>query len=278
MTEVMFVIGHGISHSLSPAMWNHLFESTGRPIRYERRDVDEGGLPSVLEELRSGNVLAANVTMPHKAWAAEIANERDAAVTATGAANLLIPSLPILRALNTDVTGARTLLAPRAPFERVLVLGAGGTAVALLEALVGLATEVTVANRTEARAEALAERYRRRFGRIAAVAWDEREKPARAADLVVNTVPAVDRSSLDLALLRSHAVLYDVIYRREPTVMQNEANRRGVPLADGLAHLAAQAIAMLEPLAIEADAGPLLVRGLERATDRSVLCWGSPLT
>jgi shikimate dehydrogenase len=277
MTGEMFLIGRHIGHSLSPAMWNHLFERTGRMIRYGLRDVEAGGLADVLTELRSGDVVAANVTMPHKAWAASVSDHLSDAAAATGAVNLLRPDGPIIRGSNTDVPGARSVLERRAPYDNVLLLGAGGTAVALLESLVGLSTHVVIANRTRAHAVTLASRYGRRFGGVEVVAWEQRDERAPAADLIVSTVPIVDVSPIDITVAKSHAHLYDVMYRDRPTALQQAAAARGVPLADGLAHLAAQAIAMLGPLGIEHESATHLTDGLERATGRPVEAWGEPI-
>ena len=277
MTGEMFLIGRHIGHSLSPAMWNHLFERTGRRVRYGLRDVEAAGLADVLTELRSGDVIAANVTMPHKAWAASVSDELSSAASVTGAVNLLRPDGPKLRGSNTDVPGARSILERRAPYDTVLLLGAGGTAVALLEALAGLSTRIVVANRTRARAEALAGRFARRFAGLEVVTWEQRDERVPAADLIVNTVPVVDVSPVDLAVAGSHAHLYDVMYRDEPTAFQLDAAVRGVPLADGLAHLAAQAIAMLDPLGLEPDSAAHLIDGLEHAAGRPVEAWGEPV-
>lgn len=276
MTE-MFLIGHGISHSLSPAMWNHLADSTDRDLHYGLRDVDTHGLDAVLAELNDGSVLAANVTMPHKGWAAGVADRRSYAVASTGAANLLIPVYDGIEAHNTDVIGARAILETRAPFDSVVLLGAGGTAVAILEALSGLTSRVRVVNRTFANATELATRFAGRFETIEASPWSERDEQTPGADLVVTAVPAVDEAPIDVARLGSHALVYDAVYRHDQTALQRAVARRGLELVDGLSHLAAQAIAMLDPLGFDRSEGRYLLEGLERATERSVTAWGAPL-
>lgn len=272
----MFLVGEGISHSLSPAMWNHYFTRTGADLRYELRDAPADGLASVLDEIRSGRVLAANVTMPHKAWAAKVSTEVTDAVRNTQAANLLIPGTS-LRAANTDVVGARTILQRRAPYRTVLLLGAGGTAGALMEAIRGMAEHVLVVNRTRSKAEGLATRIGGGFAGVTVVDWEHRSDVTANADLVLSTVPSVDGSPIDPRRLRSHACVYDAVYRHEPTTFQRALTDRGVALSDGLAHLAAQAIAMFEPIGLE-PAPKLLVEGLESATGRTVRAWGEAVS
>lgn len=273
----MFLIGHRISHSLSPAMWTHFFESTGREITYGLRDVDEEGLDAVLAELRSGSVLAANVTMPHKAWAAAVADQRSFAVATIGVANLLVPQADGIHAFNTDVTGARATLVTRAPFDRVMVLGAGGTALAILEALVGLATTVAVVNRTFSHASDAAARYSERFESITAHHWAERDDLTPDADLVVSAVPTVDEAPLNVRRFTPGVLVYDAVYRRQLTAFQRELTDRGMLIADGLTHLGSQAVAMLEPLGFDPSEGSVLIDGLEAETGRTVSAWGARL-
>ncbi|MEX2280536.1 MAG: hypothetical protein WEA76_10680 [Acidimicrobiia bacterium] len=275
--RTMFLIGHRITHSLSPAMWNHFFESTGRDITYGVRDVDEDGLEAVHVELRSGSVLAANVTMPHKAWAAKVADQRTFAVATIGVANLLLPQDDGIHAFNTDEIGARATLATRAPYDRVVVLGAGGTALAILEALIGLTTTVAVVNRTYSHASEVAARYSERFESITAHHWADRDDLTPDADLVVSAVPAVDESPLDVRRLNPGVLVYDAVYRREPTAFQRELTDRGMFVADGLTHLGSQAVAMLEPLGFDPSQGSILIDGLEAETGRTVSAWGARL-
>lgn len=273
----MFLIGHRISHSLSPAMWNHFFASTGREVTYGLRDVDEDGLDAVLTELRSGSVLAANVTMPHKAWASGAADQRTFAVATIGVANLLLPQADGIHAFNTDVIGARATLATRAPYEQVVVLGAGGTALAILEALIGFTTNVAVVNRTYAHASDVVTKYSERFETITAHHWADRNDLTPEAELVVSAVPAVDESPLNVRRFSPGVLVYDAVYRRQPTAFQRELADRGLLIADGLTHLGSQAVAMLEPLGFDRSEGSILIDALETETGRDVSAWGAPL-
>lgn len=275
LVREMFLAGERIAHSLSPAMWNHVFRTTATPITYGLRDVATTGLDAVLAEIRGSDVLAANVTMPHKTWAAASADTLGEDAAATGAANLLHLRGGVLHGENTDVAGARALLERRAPFASVTVLGAGGTAAAVVRALRGMAGAVVVVNRDPARAEQLVADVG--DDTMRAAGWDGREREIERADLVVSTVPLVDDTPFDLRVLGPDAHVYDVVYRRRPTALQRAVSEMGRPLVDGLAHLAAQAIAMLEPLGFDAAWARLLVEGLTHATERPVTAWGDPL-
>lgn len=276
----MFLVGHHIGHSYSPAMWNHLFTGRGLDVTYGLRDVPADDLPGVRTELDSGDVVAANVTMPYKRWAAAGADSATVDVRDTGAANLLRPTSAGMDAANTDVVGARALLAMRGPYRRVTILGAGGTAAAISAALVGLTDEVTIVNRTEEHGKQLARRWAGRFGSIAAEPWERRNEVAAGADLVVNTVPVTALAPLAVDLLGDKTAIYDINYRERATRFQRQATARGLSCCDGLSHLAAQAIPMLRllPLELGFGAAHVLVAGLQGAAGRSVRAWGSPLS
>ena len=277
MTGEMFLVGHDIAHSLSPAMWNHLAAESGWEVSYGLRDVDTTGLDGVYREIIGGTVLAANVTMPHKAWAAARADVVTDDVSGTAAANFLQPRDDGLFADNTDVVGARSLFGRVERSSDAVVLGAGGTASALLLALAGRADRVTVVNRSPDRAATLADLHRHRFPTLEVAAWQDRQAVAAGVDLIVNTVPVLDEPPVSVDGLSGEARVYDAIYRRSPTPLQRQAIDRGLRLCDGLSHLAAQAIAMLPHLGLDRVDGRLLVAGLESATGRSVRAWGEAL-
>lgn len=279
MAHSMFLLGHHIGHSFSPAMWNHLFATRGMDVSYGLRDVAAADLAEVRTELESGDIVAANVTMPHKHWAATEAASATAEVVATGAANFLLPTRTGLEAANTDVVGARALLAMRGPFRRVTILGAGGTAAAVLAALTGLTDEVMIVNRTMERGERLAGRFATRFSSVEVKPWERRDELASVADLLVNTVPVTAGAPIDVDLLDEAAVIYDVNYRAHPTDFQHAITARGMAWCDGLSHLAAQAIPMLRllPLGLGRDAAAALVAGLAAASGRPIRAWGGPL-
>src|SRR5258705_10235032 len=62
----VYLLGHPVAHSLSPAMHNAAFLALGLPHRYETRDVEPDRLEDFVEALRKEDVLGANVTIPHK--------------------------------------------------------------------------------------------------------------------------------------------------------------------------------------------------------------------
>ena len=73
-TRLVGIIGWPVEHSLSPAIHNAAFREMGMDWAYVPLPVEPGRLAAALEGLRSLGFAGANVTMPHKTEAAELAD------------------------------------------------------------------------------------------------------------------------------------------------------------------------------------------------------------
>jgi shikimate dehydrogenase len=275
----LYLLGRGIQHSLSPAMWNGVFTKLGVDARYGLLDVDKAGLAAALAQLFEPDVLAYNVTMPYKGWAYDRASIRSADVERARGCNCIRVLDGRVAAENTDVQGARMLLDAIPYADRVLVLGAGGTAAAVLTALEGRADRVVVANRTFARAEALVARARAWLSGVSVVRWEDRMDEAARAALIINTTSLGMRDDLtpvpDLRP-RNGARIYDVVYRAAPTALQRQAGALRLPLADGLAHLEAQAVALLPYFGLDPRDAGLVRASLAAAVGHEPSRWQIP--
>ncbi len=190
-----------------------------------------------------------NVTIPHKEAALALATTVSERARAVGAANTLTFAPDgAIDADNTDGYGFIANLRQEAPGWRAaagpaLVLGAGGSARAVVEALLAEgAPQVRIANRNRARAEAL----QAHFGpRTTALDWAEAETAAADAATIVNTTPLGMGASTELPLrldgVRS-ALVTDLVYGASPTPFVAEARRLGLTAVDGLGMLLHQAV------------------------------------
>lgn len=161
MTKTICLLGHPVSHSISPKFQQAALDALGIDAKYEAWDTAPEDLAATVERLRSGDLLGANLTVPHKVAAMRLVDRPDAMVERVGALNTIINRGGILHATNTDVagiTGALREAGIEAGGKQVVLLGAGGAARAAVVAMrTAGATRVTIANRTEANAHALAE-------------------------------------------------------------------------------------------------------------------------
>jgi shikimate dehydrogenase len=271
------LLGTGIAHTLSPPTWNGVFRELGLPWRYGLLDVGADGLDDALARLRDGRVWGYNVTMPHKAWAFGVATRPDDRAERARVANWLAADGGDLVAANTDAEGAEALLNAAGPIRHALVLGAGGAAAAILVALEARTFRVTLANRTRARADELATGARSWLPELRVLDWEERDEAARDADLIVNATSsgmASDPGSpLDELPEHDGLHVYDLVYGHGTTALVEQALERGAAVADGLAHLEAQAVALLPHLDLSIDHAAKVRAHLATAAGREPLRW-----
>jgi shikimate dehydrogenase len=263
VTTLVALLGDPVEHSRSPAMQNAAFDALGLDWRYEAIAVEGERFDSVVEELRERGYAGANVTIPHKLRALEVASEATEVAKAVGAANTLVFAGEGILAHNTDVDGFLRALRERAQGApagmRALVLGAGGAARAVVHALAREeAAWIGVWNRHPDRARALVGDLGARGEEAPLEAVPE---PAAAeADLLVNATSvgmAARKQSADwegdfkqLHLpadkLDEVAVVVDMVYGHKGTALIREADARGSLCVDGFDVLAQQGAASFE--------------------------------
>ncbi len=238
------VIGDPIGHSRSPVLHGYWLRALGLRGAYVPLHVRADDLAQVLEALPKAGFRGVNVTVPHKELALSLAAEVTERARRIGAANTLT-FLPGggFEADNTDGVGFMANLRAGAPGWRpeagpAVLLGAGGAARAVLDALLDAGVpEVRLANRTRARAEALAEV----FGpRVTVRALDAPGLCAGAATVVNATTLGMDGAggfSLPLDGLEAGALATDLIYAPLDTPFLQAARARGCATVDGLGML-----------------------------------------
>ena len=237
----LVLLGHPVSHSLSPAFQNAALRRAGLHLHYDAVDVDPADLDAMLDVLIRDNVWG-NVTIPHKERAAARCTRLTPLATRVGAVNTFWVEDGALHGDNTDVGGFRELLAATAPdIDRgrpVTILGAGGAAAAAIVALEAEQfADVRVYARTGARASALG----RRFPFVRPL--DDASASLRDAALVINATPVgLDGQSVPIAIddLDPGAVVLDLVVGPNETPLVHAARARGLRAADGLTMLLGQ--------------------------------------
>jgi shikimate dehydrogenase len=247
-------------------MHNAALAALGLDWVYLALPVTAADLATVVAALEALDCRGLNVTIPHKQAVAALAAELSPLAQRLGAANTLVrrPGGGWL-GTNTDVEG---FLAPlgegNRPGERAVVLGCGGSALAVLAGLEQLGfSSIAVAGRNATTLAALQAGCRDWLPALEPHAWttanDERLLQALAqADLVVNCTPvgmastrdpmAANRSPLAAAALdrlRPGSGVYDLIYTPRPTALLRGAAERGCRTWDGLEMLVQQGAAAL---------------------------------
>ena len=127
------VIGHPISHSLSPVIHAAFATQTGQHLTYEAIDVAPATLDAMLSQLPATGYRGINITVPHKetAWAyAQQHGQLTERARLAGAINTLAWRDDGLLGDNTDGQGLLNDLQQRHGLDlsgkKILLLGAGG--------------------------------------------------------------------------------------------------------------------------------------------------------
>jgi len=204
--------------------------------------------------------------MPLKELGAARCRTLDPLARDAGAVNTVILERGGWRGSNTDGPAASALIRSRLEPQgaRTAIVGAGGTARAVAVALRAAGAEVTLFNRTEARAREAAERLgvgALPLSRLSDWDWE----------ILVNATPLgrAGESILSPHRLRGRLVL-DAVYRVPPTPLAAEAARRGVDVIDGLALLAAQAALQFQAMTgREMETGAMAAVGMQWLSGRS---------
>jgi 3-dehydroquinate dehydratase/shikimate dehydrogenase len=257
-TAVFGVIGCPVAHSMSPAIHNAAFAATGLdavyvPLLVQRGDASFRRFLDAVQARPWLGWRGLSVTIPHKQSAlAYVGPARcDELAGRIGAVNTItIGSDGLLRGDNTDYGGALDALCGGMGIareglagRRVAVLGAGGVARALVAALAHYRAEVTLYNRTVARAEKLADEFSCRAAGLDAL-------HALNAEIVVNCTsvgmhPDVARSPLD-SIPACVRVVFDTVYNPVDTLLLRQARATGCTCVSGLDMFVNQAVAQFE--------------------------------
>ncbi len=266
MTLRFALFGHPVAHSISPAIHLSAYRALGLTHRYELMDVeDESALARAVAAVRAGELAGANVTVPWKRSALALADRGDATAADVGAANTLVRADGVgVVAHNTDVMAlveelGRLVHSP----ERVLVLGAGGAALAAVAAAraLGATTIAVTARKWTPGLDAASQPRAAEFVRLGAepLPWSADEGPLAAfatrSDVIVQATSAGMHGAgpgddvarvIPWDRLAKTSVAYDLVYNPADTEFQRRARTAGLAAEGGLGMLVAQAARAFE--------------------------------
>ena len=245
------VMGNPISHSLSPTIQAAFARATGQAIEYATLLIPENDFASHAKKFFEAGGRGANVTLPFKVDAFNLATKRSDRATVAGAANFLVMRNGVIEADNTDGAGLVADLSRNHGVAlanaKILVLGAGGATRGIVAPLLAQKpARLVIANRTAARALELAARFRDR-GVVEGVALDA--IPRDRYDLVLNATSTSTHGetlALPAHALPPGAFAYDLAYGKGAVAFVERARAAGMKAADGLGMLVEQAAESFE--------------------------------
>ena len=238
--EVAAIIGYPVVQSLSPAMHNAVFHQRKLDWTYVAMEVHEDALNGVLQTLGGTSIKAFSVTMPHKEAVFEMLysvssnlGEVDESAKAARSVNTIAIRSGRMFGSNTDGDGCCIAIEQAGvgiAGSRVVVVGAGGTARAIVATLARRgASDIAVINRTESRArDAVACADVARIGSVDDIA---------TANILINATSVgmgSQETAVDAARLHASLVVLDAVYQPLETTLLRDAKNAGAVTVDGL--------------------------------------------
>ncbi len=253
------LIGYPLGHSLSPKIHTAALKASGLDGSYSLFPIvpdGKQGLKELLARVRSGGITGLNVTIPHKQNVIELMDELTPTAKAIGAVNTIYLREGKLVGDNTDAPGFLTDLKKFIGSRELgignrksaTVLGAGGSARAVVYALLNDGWEVTIAARRIEQAEQLANSFTNYQLQVS----DFSSFITHHSSLIANTtplgmIPHIEASPLpENITLSPDTIIYDLVYNPRETKLVKDARAQGLSATTGLGMLIEQAALAFE--------------------------------
>ncbi|ABA59028.1 shikimate dehydrogenase [Nitrosococcus oceani ATCC 19707] len=248
MPDRYAVMGNPIAHSKSPQIHTAFAQQTGQALTYTGLQVEAGKLAEAITAFQQQEGKGLNITIPLKAEAWRLVDQCSPQAQRAKAVNtILLEKNGALLGDNTDGVGlVRDLInnhGGRITGQQVLLLGAGGAASGVIEALLKEhPSHLIIVNRTPAKAIELAARFSP-FGAITGGGYELLEN--NSFHLIINATASSlqgELPPLPRGILRSGGWVYDMMYGNEPTIFMKWGQTHGAARSlDGLGMLVEQA-------------------------------------
>ncbi len=265
------LIGWPVAHSLSPLIHHFALQVCGLEGEYRLYPLEpqhfNEGVGNLIQQMRNEELHGINVTVPHKQRVLAYADHLTASAKAAGAVNTLYLEEGLVVGENTDIpgfwmdlerlgwAGQKPTLAHShfpAPVNRAIILGAGGAARAVAVALAEHGWQVGLAARRSAQAQQATAELNQAFNQPAVTAlpldYDLLANFGNPVSLIVNATSAGMSPQVDVdpwperIPIPQGVRVYDLVYNPPQTRLLQRAGASGLPTANGLGMLVAQAV------------------------------------
>ena len=247
------LIGYPLGHSLSPKLHTAALQACNLQGVYSLYPVEPDDIQSLgilLDQVRSGELTGLNVTIPHKQSVIQFLDKLTPRARAIGAVNIIYLKEEKLIGDNTDVSGFLKDLnsflhedAISIEEKSALILGAGGSARAVVNALEETGWTITIAARRMEQAQEFAKSH------VRVTHYDSLHIAHLLSDirLIVNTTPlgmypnTEESPWIDGLDFPKRAALYDLVYHPRETRLVKQARAAGLRATTGAGMLIEQA-------------------------------------
>jgi shikimate dehydrogenase len=259
------LIGFPIKHSFSPIIHQAALRYCNLAGSYSLFPIlpsDQSGLKELLARVRDREITGLNVTIPYKEIVIPLLDELTPTAITIGAVNTIYSQNGKLVGANTDAAGfikdlvdftTREMLIFKKN-KSVLVLGGGGSARAIVYALLDDDWKVILATRQSDQADKLIDQLSNHRYQIANIEFQDKaiQSINPPPDLIINTTPLgmspdIENSPWPGNLpFPPEAAVYDLVYNPPVTKLVHQAKEAGLPAITGLGMLVEQAAKAFE--------------------------------
>jgi shikimate dehydrogenase len=244
------VIGYPLSHTLSPIIHNYWLSHHNLAGQYDVIQIEPDQVQKKLLALKDQGYRGVNVTLPFKEIVKNFCTTLTKDAEIIGAVNTIIfHESGEIEGRNNDAYGfiaqAHNTIW-NLDLSRVMILGAGGAARAIIYALKKAgANDIILTNRTLERAEILVDEFD-----IRVMEWHEKENNLSSTTLLVNTTSCgmVGQPELDIDIhnINPQSIVYDIVYKPLMTTLLKSAHAKNLRIITGLGMLLHQAAPAFE--------------------------------
>ena len=228
-----FVIGNPIQHSLSPKLHNYWFKKNNIDAVYDKKEINEKDIKSIISEIKNEKINGINVTIPFKKVVIPFMDELSPEANESQSVNTIYSQNGKLIGHNTDISGFE-LGIKHSKYDvkdkKVFILGAGGVVSSIIIALKRMgAAKLIISNRTRSKAEDL----KNIFNELEIIDWGETPD----FNMIINATSVglknEDGIKLDYSKIEPNKFFYDVIYNPKETIFLKRAKLFGNKAENG---------------------------------------------
>ena len=250
--ELTGVFGDPVEGNPTGVMEEAAYNALGLNYRYITMKVTPEGFRDAMNAVKAIHMKGVNLTMPHKITVIPYLDELSEAASIIGAVNtVVVRNDGTLFGENTDGKGfveALLRYGESPAGKNIVILGAGGAARAIcVECALAGAAKVTIINRTEAKAQELADLINAKTAAKAdALAWAPGQEIPSGTDILINSTSIglgddrANRPDINYDTITPSMTVSDVVFNPSDTLFLQGAAERGARTVNGLGMLACQ--------------------------------------